>query len=92
MMILVILVEKRGTQRGSSRNTPESSARVKNNGGGQVNHVNAAENQDNAPNNAAKNAPHNVLEAGSSAQPVVLAPVAAAASSGGRMREQPINL
>ena len=36
--------------------------------------------------------PHNVLEAGSSTQPVVPAPVAAAASSGGGMREQPVNL
>ena len=87
MRILVMLVEKRG----SSRHTPGSSARVNNNGGGQVNHVNAAENQDNAPNNVANNAPHNVLEAGSSAQPVVLAPVAAAASSGGGMCEQPVN-
>ena len=76
----------------SSRNTPKSSARVNYNGGGQVNHVNAAENQDNAPNNAANNAPHNVLEAGSSAQPVVLAPVAAAASSDGGMHGQPVNL
>ena len=87
-----ILVEKRGTQRGSSSNSPGSSARVSNNGGSQVNHVNAVENQDNAPKNAANNAPHNVHEAGSWAQPVVLAPVAAAASSGGRMREQPVNL
>ena len=87
-----ILVEKRGTQRGSSSNSPGSSVRVSNNGGGQVNHVNAVEIQDNAPKNAANNAPHNVHEAGSSAQPVVLAPVAAAASSGGRMREQPVNL
>ena len=80
-----------GGERGSSRNIPGSSARVKNNGGGQVNHVNAAENQDNAPNNVTNNAPHNVLEAGSSAQPVVLSPVAAAASSGGGMCEQPVN-
>ena len=75
-----------------SRNTPGSSARVNNYGGGQVNHVNAAENQYNAPNNAANNAPHNVLEAGLSAQPVVLAPVVAAADSGGGMREQSVNL
>ena len=67
----------------SSRNTPGSSACVSNNGEGQINHVNAAENQENAPHNAANNAPHNELEAGSSAQPVVLAPVAAVASSGG---------
>ena len=59
---------------------------------GQVNHVNTAKGQDNAPNNAANDAPHNVLQAGSSAQPVVPAPVAAAASSGGGMREQAINL
>ena len=65
----------------SSRNTLGSSARVNNNGGGQVNHVNAAENQDNAPNNAANNTPHNVLEAGLSVQPVNLAPVVAAAGS-----------
>ena len=38
------------------------------------------------------NAPHNVLEAGSLAQPVVPAPVAAAASSGGGMREYAVNL
>ena len=39
------------------------------------------------------NAPHNVLEAGSLAQPVVPAPVAAAASSGpGGIREQAVNL
>ena len=68
----------------SSRNTPGSSASVNFNGGGQVNHVNAAENQDNAPNNAANNAPH---KAGSSAQPVVPSPEAAAASSGGGLRE-----
>ena len=38
------------------------------------------------------NAPHNVLEAGSLAQPVVPASVAVAASSGGGMREQAVNL
>ena len=38
------------------------------------------------------NAPHNVLEAGSLAQSVVPASVAAAASSGGGMREQAVNL
>ena len=77
----------------SSRNTPgRKKCKFNNNGGGQVNHVNAAENQNNAPNNTANNAPHNVLEAGSSAQPVVPAPVATATSSGGGMREQPVNL
>ena len=40
------------------------------------------------PDNAANDAPHNVLEAGSSAQTAVSASVAAAASSGGGMREQ----
>ena len=65
--------------------------RVNNNGGGQVNHVNSAENQHNSPNNDANNAPHNVFKAGLiSAKPVVLAPVAAAASSGGGMREHPV--
>ena len=88
-----VLVEKRGPGRtSSSRNTPGSSASVNNNGGGQLNHVNGAENEDNAPNNAANGAPHNVLEAGSSAQPVVPALVAAAVSSGGGMREQAVNL
>ena len=48
-------------------------------------------NPDNAPNNAANDAPHTVLEAGSSAQPAVSASVAAAASSGGGMREQAVN-
>ena len=38
------------------------------------------------------NAPHNVLEARSLAQSVVPASVAAAASSGGGMREQAVNL
>ena len=75
-----------------SRNTPGSSANVNSNGGGQVDHVNAAENQDIAPNNAANNAPNNVPEAGSSAQPVAPAPVAAAASSSGGIREQAASL
>ena len=90
---MTVLVEKRCPQRVVLEIHPAGrSASVNNNGGGQVNHVNAAENQNNAPNNTANNAPHNVLEAGSSAQPVVPAPVATATSSGGGMREQPVYL
>ena len=59
---MTFLVEKRGPQR-VVLDIHQAERSVNSNGGGQVNHVNAAENQDNAPHNAANNAPQNILEA-----------------------------
>ena len=77
---MTVLVEKWGPQRVVLEIHPVvKSASVNNNGGGQVNHVNAAENQFNAP--------QNVLKAGRRPNQS-----AAATSSGGGMRKQPVNL